>query len=68
MFLRCTRCGQGYTATCPDEKHDPTRMCARCYVDTHQPPLELYQSPTALDSIHRAASPAAHAAGAFTKE
>lgn len=64
LHTKCTRCGKGYKATCQDERRDPTRMCARCYVETHQPPLELFQIPEApVKTTRRLSFPAAGAAG-----
>jgi len=66
LHTRCTRCGALYKAVCLEEKRDLTRICARCYVETHQPTCDLFQRPEARDFPERASLPAAPAAGFFT--
>lgn len=66
MFLRCSRCGKSYRGE-RVERDDPTRLCARCYMDTHQPPMHLFDIPAPARPIHTRAgfTPAARAAGDF---
>lgn len=64
LWTRCTRCGKTYRAADQAERRDPTRECARCYIETHQPPFDLFQSPEApVKATHRPSFPAASAAG-----
>jgi len=62
---RCSRCGQSYCVRSFAEKHDPGRLCDRCYIDRTQPPMDLFNpSPEAPANYPGGPSfPAAGAAG-----